>query len=336
MNEPKLTHPKVSVLMPVYNVQEYVAEAIDSILNQTLSDFELIILDDCSTDNTVKIVSSYSDCRIILHCNNVNVGIANNLNIGLQMAKGKYIARMDGDDMSLPERLRVQTDFLDQHPEIDLCSCALEMFGHDTQVWIRENDPEQIKITMLFYSPILHAPSVFRRNQFLAYKLFYNQEFFPAEDYDLWSRAVFHCKMTNLPDRLYLYRIHGIQVTKTDVHTNEKTHQIRLNYLKQALPDLSDTLALEFIEKFIERQDLILSSAKTLKPIYIKIIHANNNNKFFNSCLLKLRLKRYYQSIIYNLMLTERKIVLSLIFDLRIFQVIKLIINKQMHYFSKH
>ena len=90
-----------SVLMPVYNCALYLAEAIESILNQTFTDFELIVLDDGSTDGSAEIAKSYNDSRIVYHCNEKNLGLANNLNVGLRMAKGKYIARMDGDDISL-------------------------------------------------------------------------------------------------------------------------------------------------------------------------------------------------------------------------------------------
>jgi glycosyltransferase involved in cell wall biosynthesis len=328
MNKSEFNHPKVSILMPVYNVQDYVAEAIESILNQTFTNFELIVLDDFSTDNTAVIARSYLDKRIIYHLNESNLGLANNLNVGLRMAKGEYIARMDGDDISLPSRLEVQTYFLDNHPDIDLCSCALEMFGQETQVWIRESNPEQVKITMLFYSPVLHATSVFRKESFLKYNLYYNQDAFPAEDYELWSRAVFYCQLVNIPDILYKYRIHGVQVTKTDDRREEKVHQIRLNYLKNALPYLSESDANLFIERFIEKNGITVETVKSLKSIYRIVIHANKKNSFFDSDLLENRLKRYYQSLVFNLIRDDSVFKNLLFFDLRIKQVIKLIIKR--------
>ena len=164
--------PTISVLMPVYNCALYLVEADESILNQTITDFELIILDDCSSDNSAEIAKSFTDKRIIYHCNETNLGLANNLNVGLHMAKGKYIARMDGDDISLPDRFQTQIDFLESHPDIDLCSCGLQMFGTEITIWVRESNPEAVKITMMFYSPVLHATSVWRKDSFEKHQLY--------------------------------------------------------------------------------------------------------------------------------------------------------------------
>ena len=144
-----MNSPLVSILMPCYNNADYIGEAIESILCQSLQDFELIVLDDCSTDNSAEIISSFADERIVYHHNEQNMGLANNLNIGIRMACGKYIARMDGDDISLPDRLKTQIDFLETHPDIALCSCGMEMFGKDNMVWIRQADYEQVKIVRM-------------------------------------------------------------------------------------------------------------------------------------------------------------------------------------------
>ena len=113
--------PKISVLMPVYNCELYVQEAIDSILNQTFIDFELLIIDDCSTDKTVEIINNYADKRIKLTTKPHNTGLTNSLNYGLSIAQGQYIARMDGDDVSVLDRFEKQVKFLDTNPDIILC-----------------------------------------------------------------------------------------------------------------------------------------------------------------------------------------------------------------------
>ena len=294
--------PIISVLMPVYNCALYLAEAIESILNQTFTDFELIVLDDGSTDDSAKIAKNYSDSRIIYHCNEKNLGLANNLNVGLRMAKGKYIARMDGDDVSLPDRFRTQVDFLEQNKEIDLCSCGLMMFGTEDQVWIRETNPEQVKITMMFYSPILHATSVWRKESFEKNNLRYNQDAFPAEDYDLWSRAVFKCRLVNIQEVLYLYRIHGIQVTKTDDRVTQRDLQIQVNYLKKALPSLSEQNIELFLHKFVRRAEINLENIQSLKPIYKAVISANQRDNFFDEQLLSTYLSKSYQNLLLQLL----------------------------------
>lgn len=292
--------PSVSILMPVYNAEPYLSEAIQSMLNQTYTDFELIILDDCSTDGSADVVQTFSDKRIIYHRNEVNSGLANNLNTGLKLAKGKYIARMDGDDISLPHRLQTQVDFLESHPDIDLCSCAMQMFGADNQLWIRDRDPEQVKITMMFYSAVLHASSVFRKDVFEQNNLIYNQETFPAEDYDLWARAAFYCRMVNLPDVMYLYRMHRTQVTSTDPRSAEKCREIQIRYLSKALPVLSEKEIVDFVDGFIDYKISEIASIKSVKNHYLKIIKANASTLFFDQKLLKVRLSKYFQQQVYT------------------------------------
>lgn len=292
--------PSVSILMPVYNAEPYLSEAIQSMLNQTYADFELIILDDCSTDRSAEVVHTYTDVRIVYHRNEVNSGLANNLNTGLKLAKGKYIARMDGDDISLPHRLQTQVDFLESHPDIDLCSCAMQMFGADNQLWIRDRDPEQVKITMMFYSAVLHASSVFRKDVFERNNLIYNQETFPAEDYDLWARAAFYCRMVNLPDVMYLYRMHRTQVTSTDPRSAEKCREIQIRYLSKALPVLSEKEIVDFVDGFIAYKISEIAEIKVVKNHYLKIVKANASVLFFDHKLLNVRLNKYFQQQVYT------------------------------------
>ncbi|OQB29167.1 MAG: putative glycosyltransferase EpsE [Bacteroidetes bacterium ADurb.Bin174] len=321
-------NPRVSILMPVYNNGDYVAEAIESMLCQTFTDFELIVLDDCSTDHSREVIESFTDKRIIYNRNEKNIGLANNLNIGLDLSRGEFIARMDGDDISLPERLQIQVDFLDNNPDIDLCSCGLEKFGKETDIWIRDRDPEQIKITMMFFPPVLHATSVWRREKFERYGLRYNQDAFPAEDYDLWSRAIFYCKLANIPQVLYKYRIHGVQVTKMDDRVETKDVQIRVEYLRRALPGLNEEDVIRFIEltkkKELKRQDLI-----ELKFLIKKIILINKKKLFFTTEKLSERLYQYYQARVFTFLKNNPKKTTNfdLLLALRIRQIVKLFLK---------
>ncbi len=314
-----------SVLMPVYNCALYLAEAIESILNQTFTDFELIVLDDGSTDGSAEIAKSYNDSRIVYHCNEKNLGLANNLNVGLRMAKGKYIARMDGDDISLPERLQTQFDYLESHRDIDLCSCGLQMFGTENTVWVRESNPEAVKITMMFYSPVLHATSIWRRESFEKHNLYYDQNAFPAEDYELWSRAVFHCKLVNIPQVLYRYRIHGIQVTKTDDRALLKSKEIQIKYIINSMPFYSVVDAYDFIDNFIYNLGSSLTELDAMKNTMKKFISANKKTKYFNDKRLSKRLVRYYQSKILDYLLQNKSFSFNLLADLNIRQIIKLV-----------
>ena len=234
-----VTNPLVSILMPVYNTAPYLREAMDSMLSQTFTDFELIVLNDCSPDNAEEILDTYADPRIVRYRGEGNVGLGNVLNVGISMARGKYIARMDSDDISLPNRLQVQVDYLETHPEIDLVSVGMQLFGAKEEVWIRELNPEKVKINALFHSPILHASSVWCKDSFEKQGLRFRQEMVPAEDYDLWARALVKgLKLVNLPDVLYKYRMHPSQATLQTDKTSAKNREVQQEYLRLALPSL--------------------------------------------------------------------------------------------------
>ena len=229
--------PVVSILMPVFKTEPFLREALDSILSQTFTDFELIVLNDCSPGNAEEILDEYKDPRIVRYLGKENVGLANVLNAGMQMAKGKYVARMDSDDISAPNRLEVQVDYLEQHPDIDLCSCGMNLFGAMEDHWIRESDFETLRINALFFSPVLHASSVWRREAFERLGLRFRQEMVPAEDYDLWCRALSGGLLrVNIPDCLYQYRIHPDQATGNTEKTLQKEQLVREGFLHTLFP----------------------------------------------------------------------------------------------------
>ena len=273
MNSFMIMKPRVSILMPVYNTAPYLREAMDSMLCQTFQDFELIVLDDCSPDNAEEILDAYDDPRIVRYKGEKNVGLSNVLNVGIGMARGKYIARMDSDDISLPQRLQVQVEYLETHPDIDLVSVGMRLFGAKEATWIRELNPEKVKIEAMFHSPVLHASSVWRKDAFENQGLRFRQEMVPAEDYDLWVRAMLRgLKLVNLPEVLYEYRIHDAQATLQTDKTAAKSREVQMAYLQEALPSLSD----------INRE----AFPKKLWPIFF----ANLRDSFFDKKLLAKRL----------------------------------------------
>ena len=202
--------PLVSVLMPVYNCESFIREAIQSVLNQTFTDFELLIIDDCSTDATLQILKSYLDSRIQLIEKEKNTGYTDSLNYGISIAKGKYIARMDGDDISLPRRFQKQFDFLESNPEVVICGTAIKIIGKDT-IERHPSKHEDLQIKLCF-SSVFHHPTVMIRADVLKQNK-YNKEFEPAEDYELWTRLAFVGKTANLEDVLLHYRIHSSQTS---------------------------------------------------------------------------------------------------------------------------
>ena len=206
--------PMVSVVMPVYNTAPYLAEAIDSILEQSLEDFEFIIIDDGSSDASGKILDMYqeSDDRIhVVH--QENSGLAVSLNVGLRAARGKYIARMDGDDISLPERFAKQVEFMDNHPDVGVCGTAFMQFGDRTGVSWTMTDPEEIKSRLMFWPCIGHPTVMMRHELIIKENLYYNTQFKQSEDHELWLRFSQLCKITNIPEVLLLYRTRDNQAT---------------------------------------------------------------------------------------------------------------------------
>jgi glycosyltransferase involved in cell wall biosynthesis len=289
-----MTTPRVSILMPVYNVAPYLREAMDSILAQTFLDFELIVLDDCSPDNSAEILDTYTDERIVRYRGEKNMGLSNVLNVGMAMARGELIARMDSDDISTPERLATQVAYLDAHPEVDLCSCGMELFGAKQETWVRETNVEDVKITALFHSPILHASSVWRRASFERVGLRFLQEMVPAEDYDMWTRAMAAgLKLVNIPEVMYHYRIHPSQATTQTDKTAKKDREVKANYLRMLYPT-EDMSAVNLLPA------QSASDLERIKQSVAHLLEANKRTPFFEQVRLEKRMWNYYYRQVVN------------------------------------
>jgi len=201
-----MSMPEVSVIMPVYNGEKYLKESIESILNQSFSNFEFIIIDDCSTDDSLRIIEKYGDPRIALVKNEKHMGITRSLNFGISMAKGKYIARMDCDDISMPKRLKKQFLFMEKNKDVGICGSWIETIGDgEGEIWRYPISFDDIKAYLLFASCIIH-PSVMIRKKSLGL-LKYNENLENAQDYELWTRMVDDTIVVNLPDLLLKYRV---------------------------------------------------------------------------------------------------------------------------------
>ena len=194
--------------MPVYNGDRHLRESIRSILSQTFREFEFIIVDDGSTDDSVEIVQSFKDSRIQLISNTRNEGLARSLNRGLDIARGEYVIRMDADDISLPRRISVQVDFMDSRSELGAAGTWIRHFDETGRkdVFRYSTDPKIIRCEVLFDSPLGHPTVIIRKNLFQSKGLKYDETFPYAQDYDLWSRATEQVSLSNIPRVLLLYR----------------------------------------------------------------------------------------------------------------------------------
>jgi glycosyltransferase involved in cell wall biosynthesis len=206
--------PKITVIMPVYNCEGYVQEAINSILEQTFTDFEFLVIDDASTDDTVSVIKTYSDPRIRLIVKPVNSGYTDSLNMALDMARGEFIARMDGDDISLPGRFEKQLKEFERNPRLALCGSNMEIIGTGEIINYPQTHDE-IKVELLKICCVAH-PSVMMRSAFLkSNNLFYDRTKEPAEDYNLWVRMIKTGRFANIAEPLLKYRVHANQVSTT-------------------------------------------------------------------------------------------------------------------------
>jgi glycosyltransferase involved in cell wall biosynthesis len=207
-----MTPPRVSVVLCVYNQAAYVAEAIASILGQTLTDLELIVVDDGSTDSSPEVIHRFTDPRIRYVRNERNLGHASSLNRGVALARGRYLAIMDSDDISLPERLARQVDFLDAHPDVAMCGSWVETFGARTEVRRFPTEPAVLAVSLLLCCPFSTPTVMLRREAMLP------EGFDPrglAFDYAYWVEVANRAPVANLPEVLLKYRLHAGQVTVT-------------------------------------------------------------------------------------------------------------------------
>lgn len=273
---------KVSVLMPVYNGALYLQEAIDSILNQTFKDFELIIIDDGSSDDSLKIIrmNADKDKRIVVLENKQNSGICVTLNKGLDIAKGEYIARMDCDDISESNRLAVQIEFMERNPEYGLVGSNTKIFGDNISVPYIFNFDEDWRMCIadMIYATCVAHPAVMMRANILREKhLRYNDEFRGLEDFYMWWQFAKISKITNIQQPLLNYRHHKKQETQK-VHDEKhmakgiRFFNERLEYLNIHLTEQQKTLMLKYIYggsvyNDSELDDFILLSRKILADV---------------------------------------------------------------------
>lgn len=229
---PQDTHshqtPLVSVLMPAYNSEAFVGEAVASMLGQTFTDFELLVIDDGSTDSTRAVLESIEDPRLRLVSNPQNMGLIRTLNRGLELATGHYVARMDADDVSAPARLERQVAFLQSHPDVDVLGTMVKLINEEGKQFgaIRgyPTEPKVIHRFLLRECCLIHPSVMFRKHVVLAaggYSLAAKH----AEDYDLWLRLSDRHKIANLPEQLVSYRMHRNQVSIKNLPTQHAVAQ---------------------------------------------------------------------------------------------------------------
>jgi glycosyltransferase involved in cell wall biosynthesis len=290
-----IKNPLVSVIMPVYNCVHFVGDAIDSIISQTFNNFELIIIDDCSTDGTFGVISSYVHPQIKIIKKVANTGLVTSLNLGIEKAAGEFIARMDGDDVCHPDRLRQQVNLLTADSEIVLCGTWYQLLNTN-QIVKHPLSHEEIKLALLDYCALGHPTVMFRKQFILQNNLKYNVNSAAAEDYDLWTKIISLGKVANIPQTLLFYRTHPNQVSRTrqyDQETNSELCRIRMLCYPITQPSELDWA----ISRIIIRNESP-QSLKKLKEILLWLDHLIDLNDLVS----------FYKEELFRQYVTKKKI----------------------------
>ncbi len=304
-----LPTPMVTVLMPVYNASRYLGPAIESILQQTFRDFELLIINDASTDGCQEILSSFSDDRIRLLENKNNLGLANTLNRGLHAAAGEFIARQDADDLSHPERLESQVEFLRAHPDVALVgtqAIIIDEFGRYKRVLLdRPRDHIAIKWDLLFDNSFVHTSVMYRKTIVRDNLAGYDPSYAACEDYELWSRIAEVWHVANLARHLVSHRTHSSskrQGTQHIVKMQDITKVVKRNaeavFGKEFLSEDEGVLLAEFSSgyrdhasqgKFVRLFDRLLAE-------YLRIVPGAAASRDFKQTARRIYFKLFYNA----------------------------------------
>jgi len=214
-----MKRPLVTVLMAMYNGGEYLKQTIRSVLDQTYGDFEFLIINDCSTDNSLEIIESFRDDRITVYNNTQNLGQTPSLNVGLKLAKGDYFARMDGDDIALPQWLEAQIDYMEKHSQYSVVSSyavAIDEKNRIKKLYQPPVNREDIILRSLITSPIHHVGSIFKKKEIIE-NGGYDNRYVYAADYELWERLMRNgFEITTNPEILVAIREHGSSVSRSE------------------------------------------------------------------------------------------------------------------------
>jgi glycosyltransferase involved in cell wall biosynthesis len=297
-------NPLISVILPVSNFKEkLLTQAVDSIISQTFTEFELLfICEHNSNSDSIAILKEFCrrDKRLRLIINESNIGLSASLNRGIRDAKGKYIARMDADDISAPKRFELQFEFLEKHPDISVLgtkAAFIDAEGKPIIAWDRYPvEHEQIKADLLFWCCLWHPSVMFRRSALLDNDLIYDTSIKATEDYDLWNRAVHRLRFANLEEKLIGYRFH-----KSNISINNKDIglSVHLDIMKRSF----ENMGLDFTDEELRllchiTRNIVIGNRKrsltALNNSLRRIEEANHKLNLYSQAALKDTIKRHF------------------------------------------
>ena len=279
--------PSISVVMPVYNYGQFIKESIDSVLAQTFSDFELIVLNDGSSDNSSEIAHSYLDKRVkVIDFPEKSVCYSTVRNAGMSVATGKHICVMDADDVCLPDRLENQYRFLEENPEFGLIGGAYYILNTG-RISFRETDYETIKVHLLKYCYLHHPTCMIRSSLVRKHHLFYSESYKYSADFDWEVRASSLFPVSNINTPVLLYRVHARQVSSSKRREQFSfVHQIRvkqLSFFGIEPSELEKALHIAFIHETVDPR----FDENAIDQWIVKLLEANRRTGYFSQQKLK-------------------------------------------------
>jgi glycosyltransferase involved in cell wall biosynthesis len=319
---------KLAVLMPNFNNEPYLKECLESLVNQTFSDFVIIVVDDCSTDKSVEIIKSFQDARIQLYQKEQQTGIVDALNLGLSKITSPYFIRMDGDDISAPDRFEKLINFLETNPDFDICGSSIQTFGSRNDLQNYEQNPLMNKANLVFNHSVGHASCLFRTSLFTTNQITYLDGFWRLEDYFLFYRLKNLGNATSLNQPLYFYRqgeynnnaaieekkldayrkIYALILTDLGIEVSENRLNIHVQLAKKSTPQANYAAYFEHAHLILKANQsrqvypqnelkIVINSA--LKRVLFKLIDAQNIGFFelLKASKFDLKLVRYYVSM---------------------------------------
>lgn len=269
--------PLVSVLMPVYNAGKYLSQAIESILGQTFQDFEFIIIDDGSTDDSKAIVKSYQDSRIVFVANEYNKKLVETLNSGFDLCQGKYIVRMDADDISMPQRIEKQVAFMEAHPEVGICGTGMHIIGdqHRKATYLYQPDDTHIRFRMLCECHMLHPSVIIRTAVIREHGI--KMTILHGEDYDFFMKIGAVSKMANLAEPLLEYRQLDNSMSRSNAEITERnSNKIKIGLFHSITSEVAMTEVLLFQEAAYQMyKTATAEKIETLETLFHKLLMGN-------------------------------------------------------------
>ena len=296
----------ISVIIPVFNREKYIKEAINSILEQTIQDFEIIVVDDASTDCTLQQVEQIGDKRINILKNEEHLGVSLSRNRGLQIARGEYVAYMDSDDISHPSRFEKQINYLKANPDVQACGCWLQCFGKSSHIIKHKETHEEIQAQLLLKNSMSLGATTIEKAAFD--QILFDKNKLHVEDYEYWVQAAWNCRLANLQEVLYYYRTHEEQVSSLFLEVQrEQDISIKLDLFKKIDKELVEKNSTKITEVIFSQHPLDSERCQFFFDFLSLMKERNKQSKAFDQKQLEKNIDVLKNKFVFDIYFTNSR-----------------------------